>query len=256
MDFAQVVRELWLRRWWVAVGVFVSLFAGLSTAYHVSIAPPSIAKKALAMGAADTQLLIDTPHSALTDLGVNTQPLAERASVYSRLMTSEPVRAAIAREVGLKPEQIVTESPIDSALPKAAREPVQAQRANDLLGETVPYHLRFSTDSGLPAVRIQATAPRADDALRLANGAASGFTKYVQAVQEAQKVPAERRVTPRQLGRAEGGQVVQNPNKPLAAIATIALFIGWCLLVLFVGNTIRGLRQLSDTDQRPIQESA
>jgi hypothetical protein len=255
MDFAQVVRELWIRRWWVFLGVFASLFIGLSTAYNVGLFPPSVQKKALAMGAADTQVLIDTPHSALTDLGINTEPLAQRASVYSRLMTSEPVRAAIAREVGLKPEQLTTESPLLSGMPKSAQEPVQSQRANDLLGEQIPYHLRFSADSGLPAINIQATAPRVEDAIRLANGAASGFTKYIQAVQATQNVPKLRRVTPRQLGRAEGGQVVQNPNIALATVATIALFIGWCLLVLFIGNTVRGLRELNNADQRPLQDA-
>ena len=255
MDLAQILRELYLRRGWVAVGVAVALFAGLSTAYRVSLLPPKLEKKSLAVGAADTQILIDTPASSLTDLGVRLEPLAERASVYARFMTSRPVRASIAREVGLKESEIITEAPLRSNLPTSAQEPVAAERNKQLLEEHKGYRLRFQTDEGLPTITIIAQAPRAEDAVRLANAGAAGFAKYVKAVQIKQSIPVARRVEVRQLGRAEGGTISENVNRPLAAITFIGAFIAWCLMLLLVTSVAKAVRELQLQDEeRPDEQ--
>lgn len=243
MDLAQVINELWKRRGWLAIGLAIALFVGLSTAYRISILPPGLEQKSLSIGAADTQILIDTPDSSLTDLGVGLEPLAERAGVFARFMTSRPVRAAIAREVGLKEQELHTEAPLSDGS-AALREPAQAKRSNELLGENRDYRLRFATDSGLPTVTIQAQAPRAVDAVRLADAGAAGFAEYVKAVQAKQKVPPERRVTIRQLGNAEGGTIAEEINRPLALLTALGFFIGFCLLVLLGSNLSKSLREL------------
>jgi hypothetical protein len=255
MDFAQIIKELYLKRGWVAFGVAVALFAGLSTAYKISLFPPSLEKKALSIGTADTQILIDTPASSLTDLGVRLDPLAERASVYSRFMTSRPVRAAIAEEVGLDEHQIITEAPLRSNQPLNAQEPVAAERSKKLLEEDEAYRLRFQTDDGLPTITIFAQAPRAEDAIRLANAGAAGFARYVKAIQAKQEIPRTRRVQVRQLGRAEGGMVAEKVNMSLAAVTFIGAFIVWCLLILLVTTLARNVRQLQDSEQAAEDQS-
>jgi hypothetical protein len=246
MDFAQVLRELWLRRAWLALGVVVALIAGLSTAYRIGVLPPKLTERALSIGAADTQILIDSPESALTDLGTDFKPFADRAQVYARFMTSRPVREAIAREVGLEDQDLIVSSPPSPNQTREQREPAATRRDNDLLGETNQYRLHFSTDPGLPTITIGAQAPRVEDAVRLADAAAIGFRKYVAAVQQRQDVPPERRVTVRQLGAAQGGVVAEDINRPLAILTFVAVFIAWCLLVLLASNVARSMRQLDE----------
>ena len=253
MDLAQIINELWKHRGWLTLGLVIAVFIGLSTAYRVTLLPPGLEQKSLAVGAAETQILVDTPDSSLTDLGVGLEPLAERASVFSRFMTSRPVRASIAREVGLKENEIFTETPIGFDV---AQDPAQPERSNKLLGENIEYRLRFTADQGLPTVKINAQAPRADDARRLADAAAAGFAKYVKAIQVRQQVPPARRVTVRQLGKAQGGLVAKDVNRPLALLTTLGVFIGFCLLVLLVANLSRSLRQIREAEaaERPASD--
>lgn len=248
MEFTQALHELWRQRFWVAVGVLLALLAGLSIAYRISFAPPALETKSLAIGVADTQILIDRQRSALTDLDVDLQPLSARASVYTRFMTSLPVREAIADEVGIPVSELFTEAPIQAQVPKAATEPVSAERADQLLGENTQYRLRFETDTGLPTVKILAEAPTAEDAVRLADGAAAGFTKYVQGIQEQQRIPDLRRAEIRQLGDAQGGLIAEDINVRLAVIVGIASFIGWCLLVLLGSSVARNLRVIRSSE--------
>lgn len=245
MDLAQVLHELWQRRNWLVVGAVIALIAGLSTAYNIGVFPPKLEEKALSIGSADTQILIDTPQSSLTDLGVGLRPLAERASVFARFMTSRPVRASIAREVGLKEDDLVTEAPL-----AAGAEPGRAERSDALLGEDKSYRVRFSTDTGLPTITIRAQAPRVEDAVRLANAAAAGFASYVKAVQVKQNVPRERRVTVRQLGGAEGGTIAEEINRPLAILTFVGVFMGFCLLVLLVSGVSRSMRELQEGERQ------
>ncbi|MDX6672408.1 MAG: hypothetical protein QOI91_2771 [Solirubrobacteraceae bacterium] len=249
MDLAQIVSELWHRRGWVLLGVAVSLLVGLSTAYRIQFLPPNLEPKALSLGAANTQILIDSPDSALTDIGRDLDPLAVRASVFARFMTSEPVREVIARQVGLPKSAIVTEAPLSPNQPAAAKEPPAATRGNQLVGEGRTYRLRFSSDQGQPTITIAASAPNARDAVRLANAGAVGFKKYMERIQATQNVPSARRVTVRQLGNAEGGTVTGQINTKLLIAAAIGALIAWCLLVLLVSNVARSLRELREVER-------
>lgn len=258
MDLAQILRELWTRRGWLALGLVVALVAGLATAYRISVFPPGLDKKSLSVGVADTQILIDSPASALADLGRDLDPFAKRAQVYARFMTSRPVRRAIAAEVGLRDHEVITEAPLLGSVPKAAQEPVASQRSRQLLGEDVAFRLRFTSDPGLPTVTIQAQAPRVDEAERLANAGATGFAKYVEQIQRRQGVPEPRRVTVRQLGSAQGGVLAEEINRPLAILTFVGVFIAWCLLVLLGSSVARSMRELRENDngERPASGNA
>lgn len=248
MEFTQALHELWRQRLWVAIGVAVALLAAISTAYTIGLFPPKLTNKKLPLGTANTQVLIDAPRSALTDLSVDFEPLAGRASVYSRFMTSRPVREAIAEEVDIPLSQLIAEAPLQAQVPKAAQEPVAAERATELLGESQQFRLRFQTDTGLPTISIFAQAPTAEDAIRLADGAATGFTKYVRRIEVQQRVPELQRVEVRQLGSAEGGLLAANINERLAIIVGLTAFIGWCMLILLGANVSRNMRELRQAE--------
>ena len=95
MEAVTILRELWRRRILVAVVALVSILAGLSTAYSISLPPKS---KSFEVGVATGRILVDTPDSQVVDVqpkGSGT--LGIRAGVLANLMTEGDVKAAIAK---------------------------------------------------------------------------------------------------------------------------------------------------------------
>lgn len=250
MDVAQIFRELWRLRRWMLVGILVALLAALSVGYRVSFFPPGLHSKDLQIHTADTAVLVDGPNSVITDLAADVTSLAARANVYARFMTNLPVRRAIAAAAGLPVEAIVTTAPLAQNQPAAAREPVAAQRSQQLLGENRSYSLEFRTDSGLPTVSILAQAPTTEQALRLANAGAQGFAAYIRHVEAGRNVPVARRVRIRQLGPAEGGTVAKNVKTAAVVAAFVGVLLAWAMLVLLGANVARNWRTLDEIDGR------
>lgn len=237
------------------LGIAIAGVAGLSTAYRLSLFPPDITERALSYGSANTQVLVDTPSSALTDLGPQLEPLAKRAAVFTRLARTLPVRQAIAREVGADEQAIVVEAPIQSNEPNAATEPTAERRSDSLLEEDRRFRIIFEADRGLPAVNIFARAPLAEDAVRLADAGAAGFIKYIEAVQRRQEVPAARRVTLRQLGAARGGVIAGDINLELAALTFAGVLFAWAVLMLVVGGVVDNMRKLREAEEAAMSDA-
>lgn len=248
MDVAQVLRELWRRRTWMAIGILVAGVVALASGFRLSLLPPDIDKKSLSVHTANTSVLIDTPNSIIGNFLVDLRPLVARASVYTRYMTTLPVRRAIARQAGIGLEQLVTDAPFSSNVPREASQPVAGQRSQGLLEEERRYYLRFTTDSGLPLILIYANAPTLDEARALADAGAQGFMEHVVRVEDARDVPESQRVVLRQLGSAEGGTVAEDIKIGVMTAAFIGVLVAWALLVLLVGSVARSWREL---DRRP-----
>src|SRR5438445_1849027 len=137
MDFAQVLLVLWRRRWWVALGAVVAVLVALSTGYSISFFPPSLKQKSLAMGTADTQLLVDTRRSALLNSTADLTPEVARAWVLAPLMTTLPVRQAIAKAAGVPVEAIYVSAPLNPDGTIFSQEPNAAQRSQQILGQNL-----------------------------------------------------------------------------------------------------------------------
>lgn len=244
MDVAQILRELWRRRALVAVGVAVAVAVALPTVYRVSLIPPRLVSKTLTLNTAQTNILVDTPNSALTNLSSDLRPLVERANVFGRYATTLVVRRSIAEAARIPVEQLVVEAPFAQNQPRAAREPVAIQRNQQIVGEQTDYFVRFDTDSGYPVVRVFAQGPSVPDAQRLANAAATGLRRYVERVQDRRRVPSAQRIVVRQLGSAEGGTTGKNVKLTVTLVAFLATLTAWCLLVLLGANVAAGWRRL------------
>lgn len=255
MDLAQALRQLSRHRGWVALGLLVAAVAGLSTAYRISVLPPDLSERALSYGTANTQVLVDTPTSALTDLGPRLDPLTQRAAVFTRLARTRPVQQAIAREAGTDERTLVVEAPIQSNEPNAATEPTAERRSDNLLDEDRRFRVIFERDRGLPAVNVFARAPRAEDAVRLADAGAAGFIKYIEAVQRRQQVPPERRVTLRQLGAATGGQIAGDINLELAVLVFAGIAFAWAVLILVVSGVADNMRKLREAEETGLSDA-
>jgi hypothetical protein len=257
VDLANAIRELWHLKVWVVGVAVLAVLAAIATAYKVQPMPPSLEKKSLEFGAAQAEILIDSPRSALADLGREFTPLAERAQVFSQFMASTPVKDEIARVVGLPPGAVTAEASVASQnLPRSATEPGGGERANELVAEGIGYKLSFEAQESLPIVSVYAQAPKADQAIELADGAAVGLRRYLSRVEAEQQIPDLRRVRVVALGEAKGGIVNSGANKMVAAIAFLGVLTFGCVLLLVLGNVIRGLRSGPHTVSQGIDISS
>lgn len=244
MDVAQVLRELWRRRVLMVLGVVVAIVAALASGYRLSVLPPGLSSKSLSINTANTSVLIDTQDSAIGNVLVDLRPLVARASVYTRYMTTLPVRRAIAAEAGIPLESLVADAPFGTNIAREASQPVAADRSQGLLEEQRRFYLRFTTDSGLPLVLINANAPSLDEAVALADAGAQGFIEHIKRVEDARRVPVSRRVILRQLGSAEGGTVASNVKTEVMVATFLGVLVAWALLVLLVTSIARSWREL------------
>jgi hypothetical protein len=244
VDLAQILRQLWKLRRFVAVVVVLAAFGALSVAFKVSLLPPNIESKSVNVGAASTELLVDSNESPLVALNDQYVPLTERAAIYARFMSTPPVRRAIAEEVGLPEYAILTQSS-EAANPAAA----DAQGVNGAdpgaveapaVGQGIPYQLTFLPRSN--TVSVFAQAPTARGAERLANGAVSAFKAWILRVQEEQSISPGARIELRQLGRAQGGIITEGADRKMAVLAFFGLLAAGCLLILAIANVLRNLR--------------
>ena len=110
MDLIRILNELWNRRLWVVAATVVALLVGISTNYKL----PSFEKRAQLVGAATSQVLIDSSTSAIADVDRDPGPLANRAVVLAQYMSSAEARAAIAKKMGLSPTQIAADGPFST----------------------------------------------------------------------------------------------------------------------------------------------
>jgi hypothetical protein len=241
MELAQILRELGRHRVWLGIAVLVAIVAGILQAYPPSTDPIGLEKRTLEIGAASTDIVIDSKTSTYLDLSGDVDPLAQRAETYVKLAGSTPVRALIGRRTGIPAGAIVTGG--------QGGEVSSEERSNQLKGENAGYRIAFGFTPGQPLISIATEAPSAEAAAGLANGAAAALNQYVVQQQDKQRIPPRRRVTLRQIGTAQGGVINAGVNVVAAVLTGLAALIGFCLLILFVSRTRADLQRARASDE-------
>lgn len=241
MDLAPILRELWQRRAWVALAACVATLLAVMTSFHVSLAPPSAEKRKSEVGAASTQVLVDSPRSPVADLRRDFAAAEDRAAVYGPLLSSMPVRALVARRADLPVEAIVT----GGAATDEGGQPAE-KRANQIIEEDGLHRLRATVASEAPILTIFTQGPSAEAAVKLADAAAAGLADYIVGLQAAQNVPRARRAKVRQLGDATGGVISSGTSAMIAALTFVAVLAGGCLAILFFSGLRDSWRRLDD----------
>lgn len=237
MDLVRILNELWDRRRWVVAAAVVALLAGISTSYKL----PSFEKKAQENGAASAQALIDSTQSTIGDVERDPTPLAARAVVLAQYMSSPEARTAIAKRMGLSPQQISAEGPFSTLTERSSYQAIPAgPRANQLTEEDALYRLVFDAQLELPIVSIYAQGPTADGAAKLAASATATLRSYVAGLDKG--VPRENRITATTLGAPEGGIVNSSASPVLAVLAFLGTFILLCVLIVVGSGLTRQWR--------------
>jgi hypothetical protein len=247
MESITILRELWRLRYLVILAGLLALAIALMTAYRVSLAPPKLESRQYHVGLASARILIDTPDSQVVDLNPKgADALSSRASLLANLMASSPVKAIIARDAGVPASQLVAVAP--SATGATAPTPL-SQAASKSANVADVYLLTMQADETLPIIAIQAQAPDAEQAARLANAATSGLRDYLRSVAGAQNVPAARQVVISGLGAAQAADVVRGPRRLFAIIAFIFVFGLACFGLIMVSGIARGWRRAAELER-------
>jgi len=242
VEIANILAVLWRRRVWVVVGVIVANLVAYSSAFKLTF-PPSFEPRTFVYGAASTTLFLDAGLSPLLNIETDIDPLATRAEIFTRLVESEPVIRRIEAAGGFEPGSVVVAGRIASAatFTRSSRESAAEQRAAEVAGEDGVKRLLFANEDGLPVLSLYATAPTAEEAIRLADAGARGLIGYVKALPNRGSGPAATRINFRQLGAARGGLVNQGASVPFAILVFIGVLGIWCLFVLVGSSLARAL---------------
>jgi hypothetical protein len=232
MTLARTLLKLWSLRLWVGIGVVVG---GVAAVGSVALSHSTV------YATASTQMLVDSPDSALANAGVLLDGYVARAGVFARLMTSDEALQYIGKSAGINGNLIEATGPIEiNGSPEATHAPVAIDSGKDLPAGKV-YKLTFVQNPSLPTVDVFAAAPTTAQAVALANGAVTGFAAFVNQL-NAGKVPQSERVDVRQLGPATGAVVDPTASKSIALLVFLVVFAIWCWFVLFMSRLRANLR--------------
>lgn len=221
----------------------MALLVGISTNYKL----PSFEKRALLVGAASSQVLIDSSTSAIADVDRDPGPLANRAVVLAQYMSSAEARTEIAQKMGLSPTQIAADGPFSTLTDRSTYQATPAgPRANQLTEENAIYRLVFDAQLSLPIVSIYTQAPDANSATALASAATSVLTGYVAELDNG--VPPARRITVSKLGQPEGGTVNDGANPVLAFLAFVGVLVVLCTLIVLGSGLVRQWQEMKSPD--------
>jgi hypothetical protein len=238
MDLIKIINELWKRRFLVIAAFVIAVLVGVSMNYKL----PSLEKKALLVGAATSQVLVDSQTSAIADVNRDPAPLANRAVVLAQYMSSAEARGQIADKMGLAPTQISADGPFSTLTDRSTYQATPAgPRANQLTEENAVYRLVFDAQLSLPIISIYTQAPDAASATKLASAATSVLTSYVTDLDNG--IPEGRRITVSQLGDPEGGTVNDGANPILAFLAFLGVYVELCTLIVLGSGLARQWRE-------------
>jgi hypothetical protein len=239
MNIVTILRDLWRMRRAVACLILVALLAGFLLAYRISV-PPETRK--YDVGVASVRVLVDTPDSqviAVSPKGSDT--LSIRANLLASLVVDGVVKADIARRAGVAPNKIVGLSAASTTQPQPAKPSAR--------GYALTTNVLSDTDgTQLPIIEIDAQAPDAAAAARLADAAVAGLRAYLDSQAAVERIPDASRLRVDGLGPAQANEVVRGPSTALAVAVVIFIVVAGCAVLLAVPAIVREWRAASATE--------
>jgi hypothetical protein len=246
MELVSFVRSLLRHKIVVGVIFGLAIFAAFLTAFKVG--PGGVERRSTAVGAATSQILVDSAESTLVE-GAGSDQLAAlgtRASVYAQYLSSRDAVVKISRDIDVDPALVTAFGPFSQGTGLQDYDQQGAEsRATALVDEGKSYRLVFQAQEDVPIITVYATAPTAAGALALADSSFKILNRYIDGLKlGAQKAsandstpePEVASVEPlindiivRQLGRPEGGLVGGSANLMLMVLAFVGVLGIGCL---------------------------
>jgi hypothetical protein len=240
VESVTILRALWRRRIEVCLVAVLAIATGWALAYGMSFPPKS---RTYTVGVATTSILVDTPKSQVVEIDPKgSDTLASRANVLVNLMVDGEIKNAIARRVGLSPEQLIASS----------QAPADAAPATPLTARSYAFMTSVALTSDmaeLPIIRVETQAPNVKQAIKLANAAVTGLGDYLDSKAAAETVSDTRRLRVRALGTAQGHDSTRGPGRMMALAAAIFVFLAGCAIILAMSALVRGWRAAVAAEQ-------
>lgn len=245
MGFGIRFRELWQMKPWVVGCVALALLAAVWSVAKISVAPPGASPRALKMASATTEVVVDTPRSALVDARQDTyslDALTNRAVLLGNVMASPPVRKDIARRAHI-PEQVLQMTPpLTPKQPRVLAQDGNERHTSDILKLNDQYRVFISANPTVPVLRIYAQAPDAKRAAALANATVDAMKLHLTDLAGLARTPATDQIQLTQLGRAQGEVINGGIDLQVALLAFIVTFGVACASVIFMRRVREGWR--------------
>lgn len=265
MDSVQTAKRLWRQKHLVALVFVIGTIVAVLVAYRISISPLGLHKRALQVGAASSQILVDTPRSTLV-AGASPEKfdtLAARARVYGEYLSTLQARARIAAVSGVRADSITTSGPFSPESGQVSYEnQTSASRADEILKEGAENRLVFIAQEGVPIITVDAQAATAATAIRLAQASFITLRQYVRTLErtgggreatdgggQSSGGPANG-VTVRELGAPEGGTIGGSNGKVLMILTFLFVAALGCALILIVPGLVQRWRSLDELQLR------
>lgn len=224
MEITRILRTLWKRKGWLALGLLPVAVLTILLSYRVSLSPFEVSARTLAYGSASTQVLVDTQRSSLASATALTDTLGTRAAIVAQFMQSQDVRAALARELGV---QGVSVSEGSAPVAGGAVAPG---------GGSSGYSVTYVVEQGSPLINLSTRAPSGGEATKLADASAAALATQVQRLGDETGV-SERspsRVVVRQIGPAIGGTISSSVDRVALLLTFFALMVIWSGILVLV----------------------
>jgi hypothetical protein len=252
----------------VALGAIfdVAVLAALLTSFNIG--PGGIERRSTSVGAATSQILVDSAESTLVKGAASDQlaALGTRASVYAQYLSSREAVGKIAREMEINPLLITASGPFsDGTGISDYGEQGAESRATDLVDEGKAYRLVFQAQEDVPIITVYATGPSVPASLDLARSSYKVLSGYIgelklQAAKEARIDPQPKPtasetgllindIIVRQLGQPEGGLVGGSANLMLMVLAFVGVLGLGCLAFAVISGFMRHWRLAGEMER-------
>ena len=224
MEAVTILRELWRRRVLVGALAIVCVLVGLALTYTVSFPPES---RKYEVSIATARILVDTPDSQVVDVAPRgSDTLGMRANLFANLMVAGNVKAIIARKAGLRPGQLQAGVESEATVPAALTSALENPNAHVLT-----TRVTTSADGVLPIVELEAQAPDAKGAVKVASAAVVGLRTYLDSKAATEDIEHARRLRVTGLGTPQVEEAVRGPRRLVALGAAVFLFCLGCAAI-------------------------
>lgn len=235
MDTVTILRQLWRSKLLVACVAILAVLTGMIVLYRYT-PPLKLESRKYEVGVASARILVDTPASLVVDIAPKgSDVIGGRATLLANLMLDGDIKTGIARKAGLPPDKLVSPNDADDIGGPGTRPNPRAFIIDTKV-------LTTQKGDSLPIIQVEAQAPDAAGAERLANAAVNGLREFLDSKAAGERVPFAQRLRISQLSPAQGRLAVRGPRNAFGVLAAIFVFGLGCAAILMVAALIRGLR--------------
>lgn len=245
MQLLWVWRVLKRRKFLVASGLVLAGAIAIVVNYNVQASSPFVVEKSEPAARATTQLFVDFRESSITDATRTPDALSSRAAIYAQLAQGDSVARGAAKYAGVPEGSFVVASRVLTAKESASG-------VGDALGGGGQPAVTFTAVGGAPVINVEAQAPTADVAVRLADGASRSLREFLVNFSSTQRTPSRDQIRLRQLGGARGEVVSAAASRVKVVGEVLAI---WLLIVLLlVARDFLRQQAAAERGQQPVTE--